>query len=79
MYLLWKGIFGSVLKGSKTKHVPEVETEDTKESMDELSTIFSTVNFSCVSENEEDQDELNIGKLPTSTFALNLSLYFVQK
>ncbi|KAJ4714050.1 Transducin/WD40 repeat protein [Melia azedarach] len=55
-----KGIFGSVLKGSKTKHVPEVETEDTKESMDELSTIFSTVNFSCVSENEEDQDELNI-------------------
>ncbi|XP_039061499.1 uncharacterized protein LOC120205741 [Hibiscus syriacus] len=42
-----KGIFGSVLKdikGSK-KHSPEMETEDTRESIEELSTIFSTANF----------------------------------
>ncbi|XP_044461920.1 uncharacterized protein LOC123193167 isoform X3 [Mangifera indica] len=64
-----KGIFGSVLKdikGSKTKQAPEVETEDTKESIEELSTIFSTANFPSDSENidnlvlKEDEDELNI-------------------
>ncbi|KAJ0097649.1 hypothetical protein Patl1_29274 [Pistacia atlantica] len=64
-----KGIFGSVLKdvkGSKTKQAPEVETEDTKESIEELSTIFSIGNFPSDSENtdnlalEEDEVELNI-------------------
>ncbi|XP_031269259.1 uncharacterized protein LOC116127759 isoform X2 [Pistacia vera] len=64
-----KGIFGSVLKdvkGSKTKQAPEVETEDTKESIEELSTIFSIANFPSESENtdnlalEEDEVELNI-------------------
>ncbi|KAG5245445.1 syntaxin-binding protein [Salix suchowensis] len=40
-----RGIFSSVMKGSKPKQVPEVETEDTRESIEELSTIFSTANF----------------------------------
>ncbi|XP_050379667.1 uncharacterized protein LOC126797017 isoform X2 [Argentina anserina] len=43
-----KGMFSSVLKdivGSKEKNVPEMENEDTKESIEELSTIFSTANF----------------------------------
>lgn len=44
-----------------------METEDTKESIEELSTIFSTANFPSDSENidnlalKEDEDELNIG------------------
>ncbi|XP_022740862.1 uncharacterized protein LOC111292647 isoform X2 [Durio zibethinus] len=61
-----KGIFGSVLKdikGSK-KHVPEVETEDTRESIEELSTIFSTANFPCEVENRDnqamDEHEINL-------------------
>ncbi|KAK3224305.1 hypothetical protein Dsin_011330 [Dipteronia sinensis] len=62
-----KGIFSSVLKGGKSKQVPDVETEDSRESIEELSTIFSTVNFPCNSNDntnnlgmEEDEDELNI-------------------
>ncbi|XWS42234.1 hypothetical protein CRYUN_Cryun17cG0150600 [Craigia yunnanensis] len=61
-----KGIFGSVLKdikGSK-KHVPELETEDTKESIEELSTIFSNANFPCEVENRDnqavDEDEIDL-------------------
>ncbi|WCJ32824.1 Transducin/WD40 repeat-like superfamily protein [Euphorbia peplus] len=41
-----KGIFSSVIKGSsKSKQIPEVETEDTRESIEELPMIFSTANF----------------------------------
>ncbi|KAG4212614.1 hypothetical protein ERO13_A02G177700v2 [Gossypium hirsutum] len=61
-----KGLFGSVLKditGSK-KHAPEMETEDTKESIGELSTIFSTTNFPCEVENKDnqavDEDEIDL-------------------
>ena len=66
----WQGMFSSVLKdivGSKGKNVPEMENEDTKESFEELSTIFSTANFQLNAENTdnlamgEDDDELNIG------------------
>lgn len=45
-----------------------METEDTKESIGELSTIFSTTNFPCEVENkdnqavDEDEIDLNIGK-----------------
>ncbi|KAH9662360.1 Lgl C domain-containing protein [Citrus sinensis] len=61
-----KGIFGSVLKGNKTKQAPDVEREETWEIIEELATIFSTANFQCDSENtvnldlEEDEDLLNI-------------------
>ncbi|GMI68258.1 DUO1-activated WD40 1, Tomosyn-like [Hibiscus trionum] len=61
-----KGIFGSVLKdikGSK-KHAPEMETEDTRESIEELSTIFSIANFPCEVENKDsqtaDEDEMDL-------------------
>lgn len=60
-----KGIFGSVLKGGKTKPTPE--TEDTKESIQELSVIFSTANFRNEDETvdnslavKDDESELNI-------------------
>ncbi|PQQ02003.1 uncharacterized protein Pyn_28589 [Prunus yedoensis var. nudiflora] len=62
-----KGIFSSVIKdivGSKAKNVPEIETEDTKESFKELSTIFSTANFTLDAENTDeqarDEDELDL-------------------
>ncbi|XP_021804576.1 uncharacterized protein LOC110748909 [Prunus avium] len=62
-----KGIFSSVIKdivGSKAKNVPEIETEDTKESFEELSTIFSTANFTLDAENTDeqarDEDELDL-------------------
>ncbi|XP_034223621.1 uncharacterized protein LOC117633893 isoform X2 [Prunus dulcis] len=62
-----KGIFSSVIKdivGSKAKNVPEIETEDTKESFEELSTIFSTANFTVDAENTDeqarDEDELDL-------------------
>ncbi|XP_065855738.1 uncharacterized protein [Euphorbia lathyris] len=45
-----KGIFSSVIKGSKPKQVPEVETEDTRESIEELTLVFSTANFACDAE-----------------------------
>ncbi|KDP43769.1 hypothetical protein JCGZ_22396 [Jatropha curcas] len=49
-----KGMFSSVIKdikGSKPKQVSEVETEDTKESIEELAIIFSTANFASETEN----------------------------
>lgn len=52
------------MKGSKTKQVPDIETEDSKESIGELSTIFSTENFPSNIENKDYTDEeleLNIG------------------
>ncbi|XP_061997869.1 uncharacterized protein LOC133715398 [Rosa rugosa] len=64
-----KGMFSSVLKdivGSKGKNVPEMENEDTKESIEELSKIFSTANFQFDAENTdnqamgEDDDQLDI-------------------
>ncbi|XP_057994797.1 uncharacterized protein LOC110660741 isoform X3 [Hevea brasiliensis] len=67
-----KGIFSSVIKdikGSKPKQVSEVETEDTKESIEELSMIFSTANFACNAENsnsiviDTDRNDLDIGKI----------------
>lgn len=51
-----RGIFSSVMKGSKPKQVPEVETEDTRESIEELSKIFSTVNFEC--HHDENKDSM---------------------
>ena len=48
--------------------MPGVETEDTKESIEELSIIFSNANFLCEVENrdnqavDEDEIDLNIGK-----------------
>ncbi|XP_020218072.1 uncharacterized protein LOC109801420 [Cajanus cajan] len=63
-----KGIFSSVIKdftGSKEKHVPLMEKEDPKESIRELSAIFSNANFAC-NENDDkptmndNQLELNI-------------------
>ncbi|CAK7355561.1 unnamed protein product [Dovyalis caffra] len=50
-----KGIFSSVMKGSKPKQVLEVEPEDTRESIEELLMIFSTANFEC---NEENKDNM---------------------
>ena len=44
------------MKGSKPKQVPEVETEDTRESIEELSKIFSTVNFEC--HHDENKDSM---------------------
>lgn len=65
-----KGIFSSVMKDSKSakaRNGHEVETEDCRQSIEELSTIFSTSNFSMDVEseerkvmNEEDED-LDIG------------------
>ncbi|KAL5538587.1 hypothetical protein UlMin_045509 [Ulmus minor] len=66
-----KGLFSSVIKditGTKSKPVPEIETEDSRESFKELSTIFSTTNFqvqaedtNCKQKNgDEDEDELDI-------------------
>ncbi|XP_047178116.1 uncharacterized protein LOC124845114 [Vigna umbellata] len=64
-----RGIFSSVIKdftGSKEKHAPILETEDSKESIQKLSAIFSTENFPCDADNndnltvDEDNLELNI-------------------
>ncbi|KAI3451362.1 hypothetical protein Pfo_008027 [Paulownia fortunei] len=51
-----KGIFGSMIKdnkGTKPKNVLELETEDSRQSIEELSTIFSAVNFPTDTETEE--------------------------
>ncbi|KAG6394399.1 hypothetical protein SASPL_144983 [Salvia splendens] len=51
-----KGIFASVIKDSKSakaRNGHEVETEDCRQSIEELSTIFSTSNFSMDVESEE--------------------------
>ncbi|KAE8010739.1 hypothetical protein FH972_007078 [Carpinus fangiana] len=62
-----KGIFSSVIKditGSKAKHVPHVEIEDARESIEELHTIFSTANFPSDTENRDnlvtDEDEIDL-------------------
>ncbi|KAL2334232.1 hypothetical protein Fmac_015445 [Flemingia macrophylla] len=64
-----KGIFSSVIKdftGSKEKHAHIVETEDSKESIQELSAIFSNENYPYNADNndnltvDEDEHELNI-------------------
>ena len=53
-----------------------METEDTKESIEELSTIFSTANFACDAGNKEslamddDGSDLDIGKM-----SYNIKLY----
>lgn len=69
-----QGIFSSVIKdftGGKDKHVPLMVTEDSKETIQELSVIFSDENFPCDVDNkdnltvDEDELELNIGmKVP---------------
>ncbi|KAK7262765.1 hypothetical protein RJT34_30345 [Clitoria ternatea] len=51
-----KGIFSSVIKdftSSKEKHVLLMETEDSKESIQELSVIFSNENFPCDADNND--------------------------
>ncbi|KAL0343065.1 UNVERIFIED_CONTAM: hypothetical protein Sangu_1193900 [Sesamum angustifolium] len=51
-----KGIFSSVIKDSKStkpKNGQEVETEDSAQSIEELSMIFSAVNFPTNTETEE--------------------------
>ncbi|CAJ1942207.1 unnamed protein product [Sphenostylis stenocarpa] len=62
-----RGIFSSVIKdftSSKEKHAPILETEDSKESIQELSAIFSNENFPCDADNNDnltvDEDELEI-------------------
>ncbi|XP_054775821.1 uncharacterized protein LOC129284382 [Prosopis cineraria] len=62
-----KGIFSSVIKdftGSKEKHLTLMELEDTKESMRQLSVIFSNANFPSDADNNEnltmDEDELEL-------------------
>lgn len=61
-----KGIFSSMIKGSKPKHEPETEPESARESFEELSTLFSVANFPLESESrehiptDEDDGELDI-------------------
>lgn len=72
VFWLPQGIFSSVIKdftGSKEKHAPLAETEDSKESIQELSAIFSNENFPCDADNnndnltvDEDDLELSIGR-----------------
>lgn len=69
-YLLFQGLFSSVIKditGSKAKPVPEMEKEDARDSIEELSTIFSTANFPLYTEykdnmtiNNQDEDEVEL-------------------
>lgn len=77
-------MFSSVIKdivGSKAKNVPEMETEDTKESIEELSTIFSTANFPFDAENtenkamDEDDDQLDIGICLYDCDGENITIY----
>ncbi|RYQ81759.1 hypothetical protein Ahy_B10g100368 isoform D [Arachis hypogaea] len=62
-----KGIFSSVIKdltGGKEKHAPIAETEDSKESIQELSVIFSNPNFPSETDNNDnltaDEDDLDL-------------------
>ncbi|KAK6922499.1 Lethal giant larvae (Lgl)-like, C-terminal domain [Dillenia turbinata] len=64
-----KGLFNSVIKefkGNKATHEPVPQTEDSRESIEELLTIFSTANFPDDVENrdgldlDEDDIDLNI-------------------
>jgi len=75
--LAFQGIFSSVIKdftSSKEKHAPLLEKKDPKESIRELSAIFSNANFAC-NDNvdkptmDENQLELNIGKTMPQTCA----------
>lgn len=62
-----QGIFASVLKdnkSTKSKNANEVETEDCRPSIGELSIIFSTANFPSDTEAEEKNivnEDLDIG------------------
>lgn len=52
------------MAGSKTKQAPDIETEDAKESVEELSVIFSASNFHRdvkIAEGSEDKSALDIG------------------
>ncbi|KAK2427188.1 Transducin/WD40 repeat superfamily protein [Trifolium repens] len=56
-----KGMFNSVVKdftGSKEKHIPLMENEDPKESIQELSAIFSYANFPPDANNTVDENQL---------------------
>ncbi|MED6204054.1 hypothetical protein PIB30_005452 [Stylosanthes scabra] len=62
-----KGIFSSVIKdltGGKEKHAPVAETEDSKESIQELAVIFSNPNFTTEADNHDnltaDEDDLDL-------------------
>jgi hypothetical protein len=68
--LVLQGLFSS-FSVSKEKHVPAMETEDSRESIRELPVIFSKENFPCDTDDndnltiDEDEVELNIGmKVP---------------
>jgi hypothetical protein len=59
-------MFNSVVKdftGSKEKHIPLMENEDPKESIQELSAIFSYANFPPDANNTVDENQLesNLG------------------
>lgn len=60
-----KGLFSS-FSGNKEKHAPLIETEDSRESIQKLSVIFSEENFPSEADNndnltaDEDEVELNI-------------------
>ncbi|XP_024991055.1 uncharacterized protein LOC112525245 [Cynara cardunculus var. scolymus] len=59
-----KGIFSSMIKGSKPKNEPETEPESARESFEELSTLFSVTNFPMESETREnlptDEDDVEL-------------------
>ncbi|KAI3794329.1 hypothetical protein L1987_36958 [Smallanthus sonchifolius] len=59
-----KGIFSSMIKGSKPKHELETEPESAREGFEELSTLFSVANFPSESETREnlptDEDEVEL-------------------
>ncbi|KAF5735885.1 hypothetical protein HS088_TW14G00014 [Tripterygium wilfordii] len=69
-----KGLFSSIMKGSRAKHVPGVEIEDTRENIEELAVIFSTANFSNDADNDEnttvdyDESELNLDDIDLDDF-----------
>ncbi|KAI3519094.1 hypothetical protein L1887_08115 [Cichorium endivia] len=59
-----KGIFGSMKKGSKQPPEREIEHEASRESFEELSTLFSVANFAIENESQEnphtDEDEADL-------------------
>lgn len=67
-HLTCQGLFSSVIKditGSKAKHVPNVEAEVIRESIEELDVVFSNANFPSDAEDRDnltmDEDEIDIG------------------
>lgn len=62
-----QGLFSSVINitGSKAKHVPNVEAEVIRESIEELDVVFSNANFPSDAEDRDnltmDEDEIDIG------------------